>query len=397
MQLKNKKSIRIQSNIYSRASRARKFDAEIINIMKSSKHKQQVFLCTFPVFKASIDIATIWIKTYKRTIQKINAYPTVIPKILIAKKRNIIIFMKIALRNGCIPYNRYDEIQSLYKFNIDFMLEQQTSFYCDAQKNGAINLMTIRPLFFAKELTRQTDILFKSIEYHKLIDCAVSNDTMRHQSVKKLINIFNKIGYWIPSEVFNRTILSDQKVVIKYFIKMAKCLYKQNSYHCLLAVIAGLHNNSITRLPFFEIKLQEIENLKEIMSETRNYKNYREHITAVSKKNPCVPYLGSIMMDITHFYNNYKDKFIKKSKINFFCLEQLYKIFVELDVCKKHAYKYKINAIAHNYFYNMKIMNESALYKKSRETEKKFVLNKSKKRNTLFSSSKNAFTQSGRY
>ncbi len=63
-----------------------------------------------------------------------------------------------------------------------------------------------------------------------------------------LIERFNKIGYWVATEVLSVTDHRLRVRVLKKFIKVAHRLHNFNNYNGLMQILSGLNNSSVKRL-----------------------------------------------------------------------------------------------------------------------------------------------------
>jgi hypothetical protein len=133
----------------------------------------------------------------------------------------------------------------------------------------------------------------------------------------KLINIFNRVNYWVAHTVraiFKRTIGLTKKLekelrrVVNRFIIIAQNLMSLNNYHLALAVISGLHNQSITRIKFLwknRKLLNKLKSMEQTMDNTKNYAYYRRVLDGIIKfKQFSIPYMGIFISDIQHALEN---------------------------------------------------------------------------------------------
>ena len=87
-----------------------------------------------------------------------------------------------------------------------------------------------------------------------------------HNNINELINLFEKISYFVPTEVLinNWDNKIRTRIIIK-LIKIANNFKDLDNYHCLFAIMAGLNHCSVIRLTnIWQIKKKYIELFNEL-------------------------------------------------------------------------------------------------------------------------------------
>ncbi|CAG8709286.1 14208_t:CDS:2, partial [Acaulospora morrowiae] len=99
---------------------------------------------------------------------------------------------------------------------------------------------------------------------------------------------------------------SSRAQTINHWVKVAVKLHELHNFQTLKAILAALGTPPIKRLKrtwacIPKKSMVRLENLNELMSETRNYEKYRETIQREGfLRKPTVPFLGTFIMDATY-------------------------------------------------------------------------------------------------
>jgi hypothetical protein len=158
------------------------------------------------------------------------------------------------------------------------------------------NFMAIPPNSMALQITFTITKYFRAITSSDLLHAKLSDN------INNLIKYFDKIAYLVPTEILTMNKKNKQCECVKYFISVATKLKKLNNFHGLMAIIAGLNNNALTRLKYLwkDEYLYEFEELNNIMSFYNNFNTYRSYIQNSTKLHGTIPYLGIELSDIIH-------------------------------------------------------------------------------------------------
>ncbi len=172
------------------------------------------------------------------------------------------------------------------------------------------------PKRIAQELTLYDLKLFRLIKPDEF--CVFlwgeKNDP-RISNLNVYIRRFNRIGFWVSTQVLNQTKDIKKRVdAIEKFIQIMKYCYKYQNFNTLMAILSGLNTSAMSRLKktWEQVnKSRHFSTYKEIetkMSYRGNFKAYRE--IEANSKTPFIPFFGLYIKDLT-FMNDGNQKHLK--------------------------------------------------------------------------------------
>ncbi len=151
-----------------------------------------------------------------------------------------------------------------------------------------------------RELTREEYRLFCSVESREFLGQGWQKKEKHELSpnLTLMIERFNRIGYWVATEVLSVTEHRLRVRVLHKFIKVAHRLYTFNNYNGLMQILSGLNNSSVKRLKvnapsvvstklylmsfskdtwesLGEKATKMIQDMEKLMEPQSNFKNYR--------------------------------------------------------------------------------------------------------------------------
>jgi len=144
-------------------------------------------------------------------------------------------------------------------------------------------------------------------------------------NVLKLVERFNKISFWVVTEIVNQHRLRERVHLIKKFISIAEYCKEINNLNGVMEIIAGLNMFAVQRLKntWEQIPTKATNSLVDmnlLMDPKNNYKAYRAALQTL--KAPLMPYLGVTLRDITFIEEGNSD-FVGDSKEGMINLDKL--------------------------------------------------------------------------
>ena len=317
------------------------FNKKIIEVITIHDDENQLkFLKIYPAFKSKQKLIDMWLYIYTGIMNDITIN-TVNLNELQLKKTHTINFMVIALLNDLIEYktSKIFEIIDLMKElgdddkSIDLIktsaLKGRAYIYVkrsqsyNSIKRQSMELSNIKkdsepkiirtildfsPKDFAFELTFQVAKIVKKISYHELIyisqnDNYVPNKENTLPSIK-LIKNFHELSFIVPTIILIEEQDNTKRIkIIKHLLKICDELKYLNNYHSLFAILSGLNNIAIQKIPFlWKPKTHHVEHFNEmcqIISPYNNYGKYREIMRKEEGSN-IIPYIAITISDIKH-------------------------------------------------------------------------------------------------
>lgn len=356
----------------------------------SDQTKQLNFIKMYPYFKSDVHIVNIWMQIYSELTGDSNSgiYSTYRQKLyddIENKKSNVVRFILLLYKfdnvnyEDCIPKIiilmknakeitsniniletlRYNKIKNRSDENIPQILKENIP---------ELTSLTVKQIAF--EITRYSIKYYNKVTPHELIyatfDSLSKEKEKYYPNITKLINYFNLISYWIPTEILKLRNPKQQSALYNKFIEIANICYHSPllNFHIVFALVSGLKNIAITRLHF--MKTEKIDNknldiLEKFISGDKGYSNCRQFMDTL--KEPYIPFFGILIADVKHMLEC--DYYIT-NKINKNLYEQIIKY------TDTYLYNENKNTIAlikcpnvKSYLKNLQVFDSDKLYQMS--------------------------------
>jgi RasGEF domain/RasGEF N-terminal motif len=187
-------------------------------------------------------------------------------------------------------------------------------------------LLDLDPLEVARQITLVEAELFGRIRPQECIGCqwskkpqsaasATSTDephSPRQQTnnILEMIKVFNRISTWVSSTMVREPSLRKRVALLERFVRIGVALRELHNFQGVMEIIAALQVSAVFRLrktweKLRAARLQEYQELRDLMSSSKSYKLYRE--TLHSTPAPLVPYLGIYLSDLTFIEDGNND------------------------------------------------------------------------------------------
>ncbi|KAG2184843.1 hypothetical protein INT43_000756 [Umbelopsis isabellina] len=191
------------------------------------------------------------------------------------------------------------------------LLDQLRTLHVSA--TAVQSILQFRPQLVAYQLTLIDSAIFRSISTNALIEHSPKTP---HPSIVASTDFFNYLTRYIEHSILLPQEASVRAQLVNHWIKISsKCLEFQN-FQTLKAIVSSLGTPPIQRLKrtwsFVPKKnLTRLEVLNSLMSESCNYRRYRErlgisldgdekNIQGLNVSKPIVPFLGTFIHDVTY-------------------------------------------------------------------------------------------------
>eukprot|EP00026_Physarum_polycephalum_P003171 Phypoly_transcript_03181.p1 GENE.Phypoly_transcript_03181~~Phypoly_transcript_03181.p1 ORF type:complete len:237 (-),score=18.08 Phypoly_transcript_03181:647-1357(-) len=142
------------------------------------------------------------------------------------------------------------------------------------------------------------------------------------ESVSSCSNHFNKMSYWVATQIIVAPNCKTRAEIIEKFISISAKLYKYRNFHGVYQVLSGLRNVNVRRLKtcwkyVSQRSANTLQRLEQAVSHVNNYAQYRSNIKECQHKRvPAVPLICLILQDLT-FINDGNDDYMSDGKVNF--------------------------------------------------------------------------------
>jgi son of sevenless-like protein len=230
----------------------------------------------------------------------------------------------------------------------------------------------------AKEIARQLTLIefdtFKRIKIHEISWQAWNKKNGAEcPNVTAMIQRFNKVGFWVATEIVSQRNHTSRVAVLKKLIKIAHICKKINNFNTMMEIAVGLNMGSVSRLGkvWAAIDAKTKNRFDEIMllaNSAQNYKSYREALKSATL--PTLPYLALFLRDLTFIEDGNSNHMVVESEINFHKMRMLAKVFKSITHYQQAAsYIFTPVLQLQKYLEGVLVMNETELYKMSYQCE----------------------------
>ncbi|KAF6721300.1 Rap guanine nucleotide exchange factor 3 [Oryzias melastigma] len=139
--------------------------------------------------------------------------------------------------------------------------------------------------------------------------------------LERFVRHFNKLQYWVVTELCLCEDLMKRALLLKKFIKIASVLKEQKNLNSFFAVMFGLSNSAVQRLyKTWERIPSKIKRIyctyERLMDPSRNHRAYRLAVAKLSP--PYIPFMPLLLKDMTFIHEgnpNYVDKLVNFEKM----------------------------------------------------------------------------------
>eukprot|EP00033_Pygsuia_biforma_P002827 GCRY01003121.1.p2 GENE.GCRY01003121.1~~GCRY01003121.1.p2 ORF type:complete len:338 (+),score=95.57 GCRY01003121.1:1596-2609(+) len=187
-------------------------------------------------------------------------------------------------------------------------------------KGKPVSITSVHAHDMARQLTLRESAMFNCVKASEFVGMSWTSPFKDEAApnIMKMISHFNKVSSWVTYEVVKQIDnLKARAAAINYFLKLAKECRRLGNFNGVMEILAGLQSSSVLRLKksWASVKKKRKDDMKEyctLMSALGSYARYRSAIKA--QPQPCVPYLGVTLTDLT---------FIEEGNPDFFKAEDM--------------------------------------------------------------------------
>jgi hypothetical protein len=216
------------------------------------------------------------------------------------------------------PHHQQQQ-QLQQQHELDFLISEQThsaaslrdvlnkvrTLYMSAMTIPSI--LQFPPHIIAYQLSLIESSIFRDIPVDALLSHSARTP---HKKIAASTDFFNFITRSIEHSILLPQEPTKRAEIVNRWIKIGTKLLVLNNYQTLKAIVSALGTPPIQRLRrtwecIPKKRIGRLELLTTLMSETDNYRRYREHMCFERKRlwsKPVVPFLGVFIHDITYLY-----------------------------------------------------------------------------------------------
>lgn len=231
-----------------------------------------------------------------------------------------------------------------------------------------ISFCDIHPLEFSRHITAGDWRHFRKIKPSELIDKAWNSDSksLIAPNIVALIERFNRLCYWVASEIVSTIHPKQRVLVLERFIDMAKGFLQLRNYHALVAMFTAFNMNCVQKLKstwksISKKHLSVVKEIDNIFDSKANFKVYRSLLRM--SQPPVIPFEGIFLSDVTFIYEN-PDKI--EGLVNFEKANMLGELLRTIKTMQNFPYPNLVeSAFLTDFLKKSTIMNEDQLYEMS--------------------------------
>ncbi|CAF1195778.1 unnamed protein product [Adineta ricciae] len=356
-------------------------DALIIRATSPDKKDfvyQEAFLTTYRTFVSPSDLVEKLIQRYTffsqfETKKKISRYAfslliRVIDEIdneltedLMESLSN---FVTNLIRQGELQLGKLLRRKSLERFTRFPPSSEQTPQDILVIQNSISSKRATLLDFHASDISEQLTLLdselFLKIQLSEILYMSIEKGEEYSPNLAAFTEHFNNISYWVRSRILEQNSQKQREVHFEKFLKILKHLRRLNNFNSYLAILSALDCGPLKRLHWSKSIIDSISEHAGLIDSTGSFKNYREALNA-SVGQPCIPYIGLILSDLTFVHIGNTDYLPDGRTVNFWKRWQQFTILHKLRYCRKWEHKFIRNDRILYFFNNFDdYMNEDA-------------------------------------
>lgn len=204
-------------------------------------------------------------------------------------------------------------------------------------------------------------------------------DLKKTKNLESYIQWFNRLSYFVATEVCMHLKKKHRVKVIEYFIETAKECFNIGNFNSLMAIIAGMNMSPISRLKktWTKVNTAKFDILEHQMDPTSNFTSYRSTLKAAmwrsqgavdDREKIVVPFFSLLVKDL-YFLNEGCANRLGNGHINCEKFWQLAKQVTEFITWKQVSCPFEKNPKVLTYLLTNPVFSESALALASFECE----------------------------
>jgi hypothetical protein len=263
------------------------------------------------------------------------------------------------------------------KRNVKMFRDPPPPVIYPANPGPVLSVFDFDPEEIARQLTIIDFSLFAKIKPAELLNQAWQKPKYkdRAQNILRLVERMNNLTLWVATTILSQKDIQQRAKRITEFILICIHLHQMSNFCTIMAILNGLAHHSINRLSktfskVDKILYKKLNDLQEMARPGDNYKLLRDELKKAS--NPCIPYLGLYMSDLT-FLDNGNPNFHSDSLINFSKCRLIYHQIRDLILRQDKSYIFEEVPALHESLLKFTFLDDDTLYEVSLQREPRDV------------------------
>lgn len=169
-----------------------------------------------------------------------------------------------------------------------------------------IELLDLHPLEVARQLTLLEHRMYRAVQVTELQDQRWNSAAKEElcPNIMAIVRRFNQTSLWVQTLIVHTSNIKARAALIAHLLEVCHHLLELCSYNCVWEIFSGLKSSAVKRLTdTWEQVPEPAQRLWTVMSDftdtTANFRSYRGRLADRAPDQPCVPYLGLYLTDLT--------------------------------------------------------------------------------------------------
>ena len=207
-------------------------------------------------------------------------------------------------------------------------------------------LLDIDYIELARQLTIKEFKLYSKITKFECLTKVWGNKSGLKEDILSITNFIktsNQLTNFVAYMILRKQDVKKRVHIMTYFVQVAEKCKQYNNFSSMTAIISALYSSPIHRLnrTWKHVPpeaLTNLRNMNKLMNSSRNFNEYRDVLKFVGSE-PCVPFFGVYLSDLTFVYHGNPDYLMNRSRmINFAKRAKTCEIVTGIDRFKSTAY-----------------------------------------------------------
>lgn len=261
----------------------------------------------------------------------------------------------------------------IQKKNVKMFRDPPPPVKFPANPSPVLSIFDFDPEEIARQLTIIDFSLFAKIKPAELLNQAWQKAKYRHRAgnILRLVERMNNLTLWVATTILSQRDVHERAKRVSDCVQVSIHLHRMHNFCTLLSVLNGLAHPAITRLKksFSKMDKSSVKKLEELQSLARpgdNFRILRDELKKAS--NPCIPYLGLYMSDLT-FLDNGNPNFHSSGLINFSKCRLIYHQIRDLILRQDKSYNFEEVPALHESLIKFNFLDTDVLYDVSLQRE----------------------------
>lgn len=209
-----------------------------------------------------------------------------------------------------------------------------------------LKLLDIDYVELARQLTiREFKLYSKITKYQCLAKVWGKKSGLNENfdNITDFIKSSNQLTNFVSYMILRKDDIKKRVQIIRYFVQVAEKCRQYNNFSSMTAIISALYSSPIHRLKktwnFVSTDTStHLQNMNKLMNSSRNFNEYRDVLKFIGSE-PCVPFFGVYLSDLTFIYHGNPDTLLNRSRmLNFSKRAKTADILIGLDRFKNTGY-----------------------------------------------------------